>query len=209
MNRDSIRINTNGQVPLADTGSGASGSVTGTERLAVQEATDANTASKIVKRDASGNFSAGTITASLTGNVSGTASGLSAGADRTKLDSIDQTTTIFNPDVVDWHRNYLPNGKRIFVARVATGSLPSSPDLLVLDNKTFPNGLTQSTCVAMCSVLAKNGQQIHAALRPVSNGEYNVSESSTLYQLAISTLDATNLSSKATVAVVVVTLFEV
>lgn len=36
-------------------------------------ATDANTANTIVKRDASGNFSAGTITANLTGNVSGTA----------------------------------------------------------------------------------------------------------------------------------------
>ena len=34
------------------------------------DATDANTASKIVARDASGNFSAGTITASLTGNAS-------------------------------------------------------------------------------------------------------------------------------------------
>tara|TARA_R110000822_G_scaffold301108_5_gene424845 strand:+ start:1888 stop:5421 length:3534 start_codon:yes stop_codon:yes gene_type:complete len=35
----------------------------------VSDATDANTASKIVKRDASGNFSAGTITAALTGNA--------------------------------------------------------------------------------------------------------------------------------------------
>ena len=34
------------------------------------DATDVNTASKIVARDASGNFSAGTITASLTGNAS-------------------------------------------------------------------------------------------------------------------------------------------
>jgi hypothetical protein len=36
-------------------------------------ATNANTASAIVRRDASGNFSAGTITANVTGNVSGTA----------------------------------------------------------------------------------------------------------------------------------------
>lgn len=39
------------------------------------DATNANTASKIVKRDGSGNFSAGTITAALTGNAS-TASAL-------------------------------------------------------------------------------------------------------------------------------------
>ena len=37
---------------------------------AVDAATDANTASTIVKRDASGNFSAGTITANLTGQAS-------------------------------------------------------------------------------------------------------------------------------------------
>ena len=37
------------------------------------DATDANTASKVVARDSSGNFSAGTITASLTGNVTGNA----------------------------------------------------------------------------------------------------------------------------------------
>jgi hypothetical protein len=37
-------------------------------------ATSANTANTVVKRDASGNFSAGTITAALTGNVTGNAS---------------------------------------------------------------------------------------------------------------------------------------
>jgi hypothetical protein len=36
----------------------------------IDAATDANTASKLVKRDASGNFAAGTITAALTGNAS-------------------------------------------------------------------------------------------------------------------------------------------
>lgn len=41
--------------------------------LAANAATDANTASTIVKRDGSGNFSAGTISANLTGNASGTA----------------------------------------------------------------------------------------------------------------------------------------
>jgi hypothetical protein len=43
------------------------------------DATDANTASKIVARDASGNFSAGTITAALTGNVTGNLTGAVTG----------------------------------------------------------------------------------------------------------------------------------
>ena len=46
------------------------GTITTTGTLAV-DATSANTASKVVARDASGNFSAGTITANLTGNASG------------------------------------------------------------------------------------------------------------------------------------------
>ena len=54
------------------------GTITSTGTLAV-DATSANTASKVVARDASGNFSAGTITATLSGNASTatTASGLS------------------------------------------------------------------------------------------------------------------------------------
>ena len=47
---------------------------------ATEAATNANTASAIVKRDGSGNFSAGTITAALTGNVTGNASTASAWA---------------------------------------------------------------------------------------------------------------------------------
>ena len=48
----------------------------GTQYIVTSGATSANTASQIVARDASGNFSAGTITASLTGNVSGSAATL-------------------------------------------------------------------------------------------------------------------------------------
>lgn len=48
------------------------GTITGTGTLAV-DATSANTASKVVARDASGNFSAGTITATLSGTATGLA----------------------------------------------------------------------------------------------------------------------------------------
>ena len=43
----------------------------------ISDATNANTVNMIVKRDASGNFSAGTITAALTGNCSGSSSRIS------------------------------------------------------------------------------------------------------------------------------------
>jgi len=49
-----------------------------TARTFAVDATDANTASKVVARDASGNFSAGTITATLSGNASTATSATSA-----------------------------------------------------------------------------------------------------------------------------------
>ena len=46
-----------------------------TAQLLANAATNANTVSTIVKRDGSGNFSAGTVSANLTGNVSGSVTG--------------------------------------------------------------------------------------------------------------------------------------
>lgn len=66
----------NGTLTLAVSGSGLSGSASFTANQSgnttftvTSNATNANTASTIVFRDASGNFSAGTITASLSGNA--------------------------------------------------------------------------------------------------------------------------------------------
>jgi hypothetical protein len=59
-------VATVGGVTAANVASGAN---------AANAATDLNSASTIVRRDASGNFSAGTITASITGNVTGNVSG--------------------------------------------------------------------------------------------------------------------------------------
>ncbi len=57
-------VSTVGTVSAANVASGAN---------AANAATDANTFSTIVKRDASGDFSAGTITANISGNVTGSA----------------------------------------------------------------------------------------------------------------------------------------
>jgi hypothetical protein len=70
---------------MAVSGTGLSGSATFTANQATtstftvtSNATSANTASAIVARDASGNFSAGTITATLSGNASTATSATSA-----------------------------------------------------------------------------------------------------------------------------------
>lgn len=59
------------------------------------DATSANTASKVVARDASGNFSAGTITATLTGNAS-TATALATGRTIAMTGDVTWTSTSFD-----------------------------------------------------------------------------------------------------------------
>jgi len=60
--------------------------------IAANAATSSNTSSTIVKRDASGNFSAGTITASLTGNVTGDVTGNLSGNAATATTATTATT---------------------------------------------------------------------------------------------------------------------
>jgi hypothetical protein len=61
--------------PTVNSVGGSSSSTIHTAELLANAATENNTINTIVKRDANGNFSAGTITASLTGNVTGDVTG--------------------------------------------------------------------------------------------------------------------------------------
>lgn len=88
----------NGTLTLAVSGTGLTGSASFTANQSgnstftvTSNATNANTASTIVARDASGNFSAGTITASLTGNASGS-SGSCTGNSATATSAATLTT---------------------------------------------------------------------------------------------------------------------
>lgn len=78
-------VSVSGDISLASSGAATVNSVGGVSAANVASgansanaATETNTANKLVKRDASGNFSAGTITATLTGNVTGNVSGSAA-----------------------------------------------------------------------------------------------------------------------------------
>ena len=64
-------------ISISEANSSTDGFMTMEYAAMLTDATDANTASKLVKRDASGNFSAGVITADLTGDVTGEVSSLS------------------------------------------------------------------------------------------------------------------------------------
>jgi len=71
------------------------GTITTSGTLAV-DATTTNTASKVVARDASGNFSAGTITATLSGNASTATSATTAGSITSQANSATITATSAN-----------------------------------------------------------------------------------------------------------------
>ena len=66
----SERTTWNSKASTATATSSSNGLMSSTDKAKLDGATNSNTASKIVARDANGNFSAGTITASLSGNAS-------------------------------------------------------------------------------------------------------------------------------------------
>lgn len=83
----STAVINDGTLTMQTSGTGISGSASFTANdsdnvtfTVTSNATNANTGSTIVARDASGNFSAGTITANLTGNVTGNVTGNTSGS---------------------------------------------------------------------------------------------------------------------------------
>ena len=101
----------NGTLTMNVSGTGLSGSQTFTANQSsaatftvTSNATSANTASTIVARDASGNFSAGTITATLSGNAS-TATSATSATTASQIDGIEfrngNSSNGVNPDTIN------------------------------------------------------------------------------------------------------------
>lgn len=108
---------------------GSNASAVNTATIAANAATNLNTASTIVKRDSSGNFSAGTITAALTGTASGnppnsrainTSAPLTGGGDL----SADRTLSI--PVATNSQDGYLSAADHTTFSNAAAGSVPTS-----------------------------------------------------------------------------------
>ena len=99
----------------------------------ITAATASNTASKLVLRDSSGNFSAGTITATLTGNVTGNVTGNTSGtalsvtqAAQTAITSVGTLTAL----QVD---NLNLNGNTFSATTGAVNITPAAGSAIVLD----------------------------------------------------------------------------
>ena len=121
----------------AVSGVGLSGSASaeGATFTVSSNATDANTASTIVARDASGNFSAGTITADLTGNVTGNvtgSSGSTTGNAATATDLATGRTIGMTGDVVWTSASFDGTGN-------VTGTATIQPDSVALGTDTTGN----------------------------------------------------------------------
>jgi len=138
---------------------------------AITAATNANTASTLVKRDASGNFSAGTITAALTGNAStatkwATARNLSLTGDGTAtLSSVDGSANVsgaltlatVNSNVGSFGGSTaIPvitvNAKGL-VTGVTTASISSS---LTIGTTTIALGATQTALAGLTELTVDN-----------------------------------------------------
>ena len=131
----------------------------------IDTAASANTASKLVLRDGSGNFSAGTITASLTGNVTGNLTGNVTGnasgsaltvtqAAQTAITSLGTLTAL----QVD---NLNVNGNTILASSGALNLTPATGSAIVLDGTISVDagvvtGATSITSTSLVGALTGN-----------------------------------------------------
>ena len=129
----------------------------------VDGAASANTASKLVLRDSSGNFSAGTITATLTGNVTGNVTGNTSGtalsvtqAAQTAITSVGTLTAL----QVD---NLNLNGNTFSATTGAVNITPAAGSAIVLDGTInvdagVVTGATSVTSTAFVGTLSTVSQ---------------------------------------------------
>ena len=126
----------------------------------VDAATDANTASKLVKRDGSGNFAAGTITANLTGNASGT-SGSTTGNAATATEATSFTTSANNSTDETVYPVFVDGATGTQGAETDTG-LTYNPSSGILTSTNFTGAVTGNadTATKIASITNSNIVQL-------------------------------------------------
>lgn len=128
------------------------------------DATDANTASKVVARDASGNFSAGTITASLIGNVTGNLTGTADSAlTATTQSANDNSTKIATTAYVD-------NGLTNLSVGVGVGQSWQQLKTSRAIGATYTNSTGKPIMVNMTAEVATWGYYIIASVGAIEVG---------------------------------------
>jgi hypothetical protein len=124
-------------------------------------ATSANTASAIVARDASGNFTAGTITANLTGNVSGSSGSTTGNAATATALATGRTISItgdlaYTSPSFDGTGNVTAAGTLATVATPgSTGSSTAIP-IVTINAKGLTTSITTAAVIAPAGTLSGN-----------------------------------------------------
>ena len=155
--------------------------------LAANAATDVNTPSTIVKRDASGNFSATTITANITGNVSGSSSTFT-GSLSGDVTGTQSATAISNTTVT---------GKLLTGFVSGPGTVSATDSILTAIDKLDGNinSTTGSAITALTGDVVATGPGSVAAII-----QSNVVSNAKLAQMSANTLKGNNTISTANAA---------
>lgn len=132
------------------------------------DATTTNTANKVVARDASGNFAAGTIAANLTGNVTGNVTGNIAGNSDTATNLSSNRTFALTGEVTGSVSSNLSSGASI-AATITNGSIVTAKiaDANVTTSKIADANVTTAKIADANVTTAKLATATQQALIPV------------------------------------------
>ena len=129
----------------------------------ITAATASNTASKLVLRDGSGNFAAGTITANLTGNVTGNVTGNTSGTALTVTQAAQTAITSLGTLTALQVDNLNLNGNTFSATTGALNLTPATGSAIVLDGTISVDagvvtGATSITSTAFVGTLSTAAQ---------------------------------------------------
>jgi microcystin-dependent protein len=167
---------------IATTSPITGGTITGTGTIGIN-ASSANTASFVVQRDASGNFSAGTITATLSGNASTATSATSATSATTATNLAGGGAGQVPYNTASGATSFLAAGTS---GQVLTSAGTSAP---TWTNATMPSGsiMQYAGATAPTGYLLCDGSAVsrttYSALFAVTNTTYGVGDGSTTFNL--------------------------
>jgi hypothetical protein len=201
--------------PIPDATETQNGLFPSTDKAKLDGATNLNTASKIVLRDASGNFSAGTITASLSGNASSatklaTSRTISASGDATgssaPFDGQTNATiplTLASVGTAGTYTKVTTDAK----GRVTSGTTLSATDIPSITHdkvSDFDTGVRTNTLNQMASPtasLSMNNQKITGLATPTTGTDAVTKDYADNLRAGLSVKDPVRVASTANIAI--------
>jgi hypothetical protein len=170
----------------------AAGSMSSAHYTLVNNATNSNTASTIVKRDSSGNFSAGTITANLTGDVTGNVSGSSG--------TVLALTGLDTDDLTEGTTNLYYTDTRVRANRLDQLTAPTASVSLnsqKITNLATPTDATDAATKGYVDA-ARSGLDVKASVRVATTADITLSSTQTIDGVSLSVGDRVLVKNQST-----------